>query len=150
MESIKETELNLQREVVTTVPNTWLVEAVNPNTGEKKMIDIANYASVVAGIIGNPRVMSFSNPPSNNIDEFPSGCEQGMTIFNTGNNFVGLPGSSYFGILMHYQRGVPSLVTESQQVYQILLQSNLLFLHAFLVHTKATKKPLCLLTYLHK
>lgn len=49
MESIKETELNLQREVVTTVPNTWLVEAVNPSTGEKKMIDIANYASVVAG-----------------------------------------------------------------------------------------------------
>lgn len=48
MESIKETELNLQREVVTTVPNTWLVEAVNPSTGEKKMIDIANYASVVA------------------------------------------------------------------------------------------------------
>ena len=73
----------------------------------------------MAGIIGNPRVMSFSNPPSNNIDEFPSGCEQGMTIFNTGNNFVGLPGSSYFGILVHYQRGVPSLVTESQQVYQI-------------------------------
>lgn len=52
MESIKETELNLQREVVTTVPNTWLVEAVNPSTGEKKMIDIANYASVVAGQIG--------------------------------------------------------------------------------------------------
>lgn len=50
MESIKETELNLQREVVTTVPNTWLVEAVNPSTGDKKMIDIANYASVVAGV----------------------------------------------------------------------------------------------------
>lgn len=48
MESIKETELNLQREVVTTVPNTWLVEAVNPSTGEKKMINIANYTSVVA------------------------------------------------------------------------------------------------------
>ena len=50
MECIKETELNLQREVVTTVPNTWLVEAVNPSTGAKKMIDIANYASVVAGL----------------------------------------------------------------------------------------------------
>lgn len=31
------------------MPNTWLVEAVNPSTGEKKMIDIASYASVVAG-----------------------------------------------------------------------------------------------------
>ena len=51
MDSIKETELNLQREVVTTVPNTWLVEAVNPSTGEKKMINIGNYASVVAGQI---------------------------------------------------------------------------------------------------
>lgn len=51
MESIKETELNLQRQVVTTVPNTWLVEAVNPSTGEKKMINIANYASVVAGVM---------------------------------------------------------------------------------------------------
>ena len=54
MESIKEEELNLQREVVTTTPNTWLVEAVNPTTGEKKMINVSNFASVVAGVLGNP------------------------------------------------------------------------------------------------
>lgn len=63
MESIKETELNLQREVVTTVPNTWLVEAVNPSTGEKKMINIANYTSVVAGRIGT----SVDNKTSNSL-----------------------------------------------------------------------------------
>ena len=51
MESIKEEELNLQREVVTTTPNTWLVEAVNPTTGEKKMINVSNFASVVAGVL---------------------------------------------------------------------------------------------------
>lgn len=68
MESIKENELNLQREVVTTVPNTWLVEAVNPSTGEKKMIDIANYASVVAGL-------SNTNFGYNTLSELVSGIE---------------------------------------------------------------------------
>lgn len=59
MESIKEEELNLQREVVTTTPNTWLVEAVNPTTGEKKMINVSNFASVVAGVMGRP--MGYKN-----------------------------------------------------------------------------------------
>lgn len=48
MESIKETDLNLQREKVTSVANTWLVKAVNPTTGEEKMIDVSNFSSVVA------------------------------------------------------------------------------------------------------
>lgn len=55
MESIKEEVLNLQREVVTTTPNTWLVEAVNPTTGEKKMINVSNFSSVVAGLNGITR-----------------------------------------------------------------------------------------------
>ena len=59
MESIKEEELNLQREVVTTTPNTWLVEAVNPTTGEKKMINVSNFASVVAGVMNTDNLYPF-------------------------------------------------------------------------------------------
>lgn len=73
----------------------------------------------MAGIIGNPKVMSFSNPPSSNVDEFHLGCEPGMTIFNTSANVAGLPGNSPFGVLVHYQRGTPTLFSESQQIYQI-------------------------------
>lgn len=61
MEGIKETDLNLQREVVTTLANTWLVEAVNPSTGEKKMINIANYASVVAGQMKTDGLFPFAD-----------------------------------------------------------------------------------------
>ena len=57
MESIKENDLALQRERVTTVAKTWLVEAVNPSTGEKKMIDVSNFSSVVAGQIGAATIL---------------------------------------------------------------------------------------------
>jgi len=125
MESIKETELNLQREVVTTVPNTWLVEAVNPSTGEKKMIDIANYASVVAGTVegkyesSGSLCKSGSNIADANTVHIDYSLKAGSYCFKVAYNTTANIPINTNGMLVHTQRADYNNVSTTNIVKQV-------------------------------